>query len=119
MPTSVVIAGIFAYIILSSLLLNLIGDVIPRGWRPTAATLFGLAFFAGWVWLVFGMSLGSARGGFIMLRWWIGLMGGMLIFVGPFALLPHPAMLVLGAILGVAFGSWVATGKATWLHRDG
>lgn len=118
MPLPIVIAGIFAYIGLGSLGLHLFGDNVPRSWRPAAAGCFALLFVAGWVWLIAGMMLGSARDGFLLLRWWVALIGGALIAIGPFALLPHPAMLLVGAVLGVAFGSWVATGKSRWLHRD-
>lgn len=117
-PLPAVIVSILAYIGLGSLALHLLGGAVSRSWRPAAAGCFALLFFAGWIWLVAGMVLGSARSGLLMLRWWVALVGGLLVAVGPFALLPHPFTIVVGAILGVAFGSWVATGKARWLHRE-
>ena len=87
MPLPAVIVGIFAYIGLSSLVLHLLGDAVSRPWRPAVAGCFALLFFAGWIWLIAGMILGSARGGFQMLRWWVALVGGLLVAIGSFALL--------------------------------
>lgn len=117
MPKTAVIASILAYIVLGRLGLDLVMDHVLRSWRPAAAGCCGVAFIAGWIWLIAGMMLGSARDGLLVLRWWVAVMGGLFIAVAPFALLPHPAMALIGAALGFAFAGRVATGKAWWLHR--
>lgn len=106
----IVISGMFAYTGLAPIGPNLLEEVVSLRRHPAAAVSFALLFGAGWVWLIAGMLLGSARGGFLMLRCWVGLVGGCLIAIGPFALLPHSAMIVVGGALGIAFGSWIATG---------
>jgi hypothetical protein len=117
-PTPVAVLAIFAYIGLSGLALRLLEGFVSRGSRPTAALIFGLIWACGWVWLLGALALGSARGGVQLLRAWIAMVGGLSIAVAPFALIPHPATIVAGVIGGVAFGTWVVTGRAHWLHKE-
>jgi hypothetical protein len=106
----------FAYIGLGGLMVSFLDDV-PYRHRSNIALIIALVWIIGWVWLIGALALGSARGGLSLLRGWIGFMGGMALVAAPFSLLPHPLLIVLGAIAAVAFRSWVTIGKAHWLHK--
>jgi hypothetical protein len=116
-PTPVVVVAMFAYIALGGFGVSLLDHVSPRH-RPNAAVAVGLIWILGWVWMIGAMALGSVREGFSFLRAWLGYVFGMSIMVTPIALLPHPLTVIIGFVGGVAVGTWIATGKAHWLHKD-
>jgi hypothetical protein len=68
-------------------------------------SLFGLAF------TIFSLVTASARVGWKLFRMWVGFIGGLFIAVGPFAILPHPVMLVVGAVLGFGFAAFCVAGR--------
>ncbi|MCA3349956.1 MAG: hypothetical protein INF97_05115 [Roseomonas sp.] len=86
--------------------------------RSNAVGAVGLIWLLGWVWMMGALALGSVREGFGFLRAWLGYVFGMLVMVAPIALFPHPVTVVIGVVGGVAVGTWVASGKAYWLHKE-
>lgn len=117
MQPIVFVIAIFGYIALGGLLVQTL-DGLPSNQRPIAAIIFLLVWVSGWIWLLGSLALGSARGGAALLRGWIALMGGMFIAMAPIVLLPHPIAIAGGVIAGAAFGSWIITGKARWIHKN-
>ncbi|MFC3675028.1 hypothetical protein [Ferrovibrio xuzhouensis] len=115
MPTPVIIAGMFIYIGLGGLMMNFVVPAFGYSHQKTAAFICGLIWIFGWIWVIGALATKSIRDGFTLLRWWVAVYGGLAIGATPIAILPHPATIVLGVILGVAFGSLVATGKIHWL----
>jgi hypothetical protein len=112
----VLIPATLAYILFGGLLLRLGAYLVPQSRAMTE--VIGFSWVFGWIWLVGALAARSARVGWLLLRCWIGFVGGVLLAIGPFALLPHPATIVAGVALGVAWGSWCIMGKAHWLWRD-
>ena len=77
--------------------------------------VLGFLFLLGFVFTVVSAASGSAKVGWLFFRMWVGFIGGGLIALGPFAIIPHMATLVLGAVLGCGFATWCITGKFKWI----
>jgi hypothetical protein len=103
--------AVCAYALLGRLALDVAALFLPK---RTAAIVVAFPWLLGFIWLSGAVLLGP-RGGNALLRWWIGIYGGMAIAIGPFAFVPHPVILIVGAGLGFAFLTWVVHGKAEWL----
>jgi hypothetical protein len=81
--------------------------------RPPQSVIvvLGMASLLGLVFIIFSVASGSAKIGWRLFRMWIGVIGGGFIALGPFVILPHPVMLVVGGVLGFGFAAWCTTGK--------
>lgn len=110
LPAPLVFIGLsIAYAIAGRVALELLGELWPR---RTATAIVGVAWLIGWVWLIGAVILGPT-GGWLLLRYWIALMGGLAIAVAPFAIVPHPGAFLLGIPAAIAFAGWCLGPGAT------
>lgn len=78
--------------------------------RPNTALIIGGLWILGWIWGV-GALIGGPRAGNVLLRSWIATVLGLSIFILPFALFPHPGLLIAGGFAGFAVASYIMSGR--------
>jgi len=79
--------------------------------RPGITILFLAIFIIGWFWILGVMMDRSATTGFLLLRGWLAVYGGMVIIVAPIVFVPHPITIIFGIACAVAWFTWLSDGK--------
>ena len=116
LPESVVFVGLaITFALLCRFLMFGLMQIVTKN---TAAIITTVIFFVGWIFGVGAFALGSLREGWTFLRLYVGGIGALCLTLVPFVLLPHSAMLVVGAFLAWAWATFCLTGNARWLHDD-
>lgn len=62
-------------------------------------------------WMLGALIVDGPSHAFHFLRYWIAVHVGLVIALLPFAVPPHPWLILAGVWVGIGVGSWIASGK--------